>query len=201
MAEVELREAEVGDARAVVQVHLASFPAFFLSTLGPGFLRVFYESLSAVDNGILIVACVDDQVVGFVGGTSDQEGLYRSMLSERTFQFVRAAAVAGARHPSAIPRLLRARRRARGDFDYMQGASLMTLGVAPQHGRKGIGSLLVSAFSQRLRADGIEQFSLTTDAVGNEGTNRFYISLGFQLERELVTLEGRRLNEYVRASG
>lgn len=200
MNEIVLRPAERTDILQVVEVHLESFRGFFLSSLGPGFLRVFYESLCLVDQGILLVAVIDDEVVGFVGGATDQVGLYRAMLAKRKLQFIYAATVAAIRRPAAIRRLVRARRRAQGEIDYMPGASLMTLGVSPTHGRKGIGGRLVAAFSATLAETGVAQFSLTTDAIENDGVNHFYLSLGFTLERVLVTGEGRRLNEYVRST-
>ena len=38
--------------------------------------------------------------------------------------------------------------------------------------------------------------NLETDAEGNDGVNRFYVKNGFKLEREFITAEGRRMNEY-----
>lgn len=195
---IEVRPALGADVEAAVRVHLESFPGFFLTSLGTRFLTVFYDSLRAVDTGVLLVATSDDEVVGFVGGATDQAGLYRAMLISRRREFVTAAMAAAVRHPTAFPRLIRARARARGDFEYLPGASLMTLGVAPDHGRKGVGRALVEAFSETMIARGVERYSLTTDAVGNDSVNAFYRSLDFRLHRELKTREGRRLNEFVR---
>lgn len=196
---VTLRPAEHADTRAVVQTHLASFDGFFLSTLGPRFLRLFYEGMIDVESGVLIVAVDGNRIVGFVGGATEQIGFYGSLLKTRAIRFAFAAAVAGLRTPTAIPRLIRARQRSSGHADTPLGSCLMTLGVLPGQEGRGIGQSLVNEFESEISRIGERSYCLTTDADKNDRTNRFYESLGFVRTRVITTPEGRQLNEYRRS--
>lgn len=197
MSDTIYRTARKEDIPGIVAVHLASFDGFFLSSLGERFLREFYRGFIRVDEGVLSVAESSNTVVGFVGGTTDQVGFYRKLFAGRRLQFVLEAAIAAVRHPAAVPRLVRARRRSRGELETLPGACLMTLGVSPSCEGHGIGKSLVRTFAQTLGERGIESYSLTTDSENNDRANGFYRSLGLNLERVVTTAEGRKLNEYL----
>lgn len=194
-----VRSATSADVPMVVDTHLRSFEGFFLSSLGPRFLKTFYEGVLDVESGILLVAVRDGEVIGFVGGSTEQVGFYGELLRTRRAPFIRAAAGAALRHPATIRRLVRARRRASGDDQTPAGPCLMTLGVLPRAEGRGAGRQLVAAFERELRQRGANRVALTTDAVDNDRTNRFYTGLGFVLSRVIVTPEGRHLNEYTKA--
>ena len=51
-----IRDARPEDIPTVVAVHLASFPGFFLSFLGPKFLALLYEGLIADPQGLVMVS-------------------------------------------------------------------------------------------------------------------------------------------------
>jgi hypothetical protein len=53
----------------MVEVHLQSFPHFFLTFLGSAFLAQLYSGIIADPSGIALVAEKDGQIVGFVAGT------------------------------------------------------------------------------------------------------------------------------------
>ena len=73
----------------------------------------------------------------------------------------------------------------------------MSLAVEPARERHGLGQALVRSFCEELAARGADAVCLTTDRDGNEGVNRFYTRLGFDVSRTIVTPEGRTLNEYL----
>jgi ribosomal protein S18 acetylase RimI-like enzyme len=192
-----IRRAEERDLDAVTRVHLESFPGFFLSCLGPRFLRLLYQEILNSTDGVLIVAEDGGCVIGFAAGTTTQMGFYRSLLRRRAIGFAFAALPYALRRPIIVPRLLRALRRPAESAGSSAAACLMSLAVDPAAGGTGIGGRLVGAFCDELRARGSERVCLTTDAVGNDGVNRFYIRQGFCVAQRLTTPEGRALNEYV----
>lgn len=193
-----IRSAEPRDLDRITAVHLASFPGFFLSCLGPRFLRLLYAEILASEKGVLVVAEENGTVVGLAGGTTEQAGFYRSLLRRRLIGFALAALPAALRRPLIVPRLARALRRPAESGSASSAACLMSLAVDPGASRKGVGARLVTAFCDELRRRGSHDVCLTTDADGNEAVNRFYERNGFRIAQRLTTPEGRALNEYVR---
>jgi ribosomal protein S18 acetylase RimI-like enzyme len=191
-----IRPMRPDDVAAVVRIHLESFPGFFLSFLGPRFLRVLYETILADAEGRAFVAEEGSQIHGFVAGVIRQAGFYRRAIRTRALAFAWAAAGAVARRPSVVPRLVRALRRPAEVRDSAADACLMSVAVTPSAEGRGAGRQLVQAFCAAIDRAGAEAVSLTTDADGNDRTNAFYVRLGFGLAREYVTPEGRRMNEY-----
>ena len=195
---MSLREMSTADADSVVQVHLASFPGFFLSSLGPAFLRLFYKAVAEDATGIAVVAERDDAIVGFVCGSSRPGGFYRRLFRRQWWKFGAAAAGTLVRHPSRIAHLLGALRHRFDTADHggSRWAELMSLAVCPGAQALGIGRRLALRFLSLAREAGAERVTLTTDRVGNERVNRFYIRTGFTLTKSFVTHTGRDMNEY-----
>jgi ribosomal protein S18 acetylase RimI-like enzyme len=187
------------DVPAVVQIHLDSFPDFFLTFLGSAFLRLFYGELQQDPTGVALVATFDSgAIVGFVAGTTDQHTFYQRLAREKKWAFASAALGALGRRPAIAGRLLRALRRPRDSQDASAGACLMSLAVRPSIQTRGVGRKLVEAFCQTVAARGMKAICLVTDRENNDQVNRFYLGQGFRVNRTYVTREGRRMNEYLR---
>lgn len=184
----------IEDVDAVTAVHLAAFPGFFLSFLGPRFLRELYRAIVAHEESIAFVAVDGARVIGFVAG-SGSGGFYRSAARRRWFRFALASAGALLRKPSIAPRLLRALYAPPRTSS--EGALLMSLAVDPAIRRSGAGRLLTRAFVDRARERGASAVVLTTDRVGNDAVNAFYRDQGFSVAAEYVTPEGRAMYEYM----
>jgi len=182
---------------SVVDVHLASFQGFFLSSLGARFLREFYRSVLLDETHIAFVCLSSDRISGFAAGTTQPMGFYRRTLKNNWARFVRASILPVSRKPMMALRLLSRLGMAKGSvFDPGQ-ALLMSIAVAPNQQGKGIGKRLTSAFLQEAGSRGATSVVLTTDAVNNDSVNSFYLRAGFQLSRVFLTPEKRRMNEYV----
>lgn len=183
----------------VVALHRRSFPAngFFLSFLGPRFLRLYYEGIVGFPDAIGYVLVEEEKVVGLVCGTVGPSGFYRYLLRTRWWRFALAALGAALRKPAIVPRLVRAWRYPQETPISPECATLTSLAVDPDHMGRGIGAELVAAFLQGLlKHGGGRSVSLTTDRDGNDGVNAFYQAQGFRCTRSYITPEGRRMNEY-----
>ena len=192
-----IRKMDSADIPAVVQVHLNSFPDFFLTFLGGSFLRELYSATLADPAGIGFVVGEDKGVVGFVTGTSQPAGFYRRLLRQRWWRFAMTAVKPVVKRPSIVPRLLRAFSMP-GQATQQAGiGTLMSVAVSPKAQGQGIGQMLVRAFLEEAARRDLLQVDLTTDRDNNEVTNRFYQKLGFVCERTYSTPEGRAMNEYV----
>lgn len=185
------------DLDVVVDVHITSFPNFFLTFLGKGFLALLYEALLSGPEGIAIVASAKGSVVGFVAGVSDQLVFYRTLLKRKKWAFARASMSALFRNPGIAPRLIRALRRPAEAEQATTAACLLSIAVLPDFRGTGVGKRLVDEFSEALRREGGTAFCLITDRDDNESVNRFYKESGFRLARSFATREGRAMNEYV----
>ena len=181
------------DVAAVSAVHLAAFPTFFLTWLGPRFLRALYRTIVDDEHGIAFVATRGDQIVGFVAGTADK-GFYRR-ARRRWLHFAAAAVGALVRRPSMARRLIRALWSPPGITS--NAALLMSLAVDPCIAGTGVGTRLTETFVQRARERGAPAVALTTDGVGNDVVHEFYRRRGFTLAAGYVTAEGRAMNEYI----
>jgi len=183
---------------AAVEVHRHAFPGFFLSFLGPRFLREFYGSFLADAAGIgLVVEDDSGRVLGTVVGPLRPEGFFGRLVRRRWWALAAASLVSVLKRPSIAPRLLRALVY-RGDPPPGPPRSLLSsVCVSPRAQGKGIGAALVRAWLHEARTRGSTGCYLTADADDNESTNRFYQGLGWTLESSFVTPQGRRMHRYV----
>jgi ribosomal protein S18 acetylase RimI-like enzyme len=195
--DVTVRPMAEADVPVVVEIHLRTFPGFFLSFLGPRFLTLLYRSIRTAPDGVALVAA-RGPVVGFAAGVTSQRAFFRRLVREQWWRFALAAAGAALRRPSTVPRLLRALRRPAESAEAAADAALLSIGVLPELEGSGIGSRLIESFVAEIGRRGAEALSLTTDRDDNDRVNRFYERHGFHVQRSYVTPEGRAILEYVR---
>lgn len=192
-----LRPMKATDIAEVVSIHMQSFPGFFLTFLGRGFLRLLYQCLQEAEEGVTLVVEEHGQVLGFVAGVTQQRKFYQRLIRQHVFCFAWVATGAIIRRPGILGRLLRALGRPLDSQRSVAEAALMSIAVTPTSAGRGYGRLLVQAFTQQIRQRGLACYCLTTDSHQNERANRFYQDLGFTLMRSFATPEGRLMNEYL----
>ena len=192
-----LRNMFPSDVLAVTEVHLKSFPGFFLTVLGPTFLRNLYTAILEDPNGICFVATQNMKILGFVAGTAQPAGFYRRLLSRQWLHFAWSALPHAVQHPTIVPRLLRAFSMPAQVTQHAGRGTLMSIAVLPECQGSGIGQLLVCTFLNEAIQHGLRHVDLVTDRDNNEPTNKFYQRMGFVCDRSFVTPEGRAMNEYI----
>ena len=172
-----VRAGDRSDAPAAAHLHADRIADGFLSFLGPAFLTRLYRRVARAPGSFLLV--VDDGgagVVGFLAGSTDVRGLYRSFL-------LRDGLAAGL---AAAPRLLRGRRRALETLGHGsgagsgtgRGAELLAVAVAAGHEGEGIGTALVAAFLGEVAAAGGHEAYVVVGA-DNHGAVALYGRAGF----------------------
>lgn len=192
-----IREMRIEDLDKVVDIHLCAFPGFFLSFLGPRFLRLLYRGIIFYDAGIALIYDQDGKVVGFVAGAIAPSKLYKHLIRTHFFGFAWAALDAVLRNPLIIPRLLRAFLYPNKTSRLQNTATLMSIAVDPRIQGSGIGQQLVNAFLEKASQQGVNRVDLTTDRLNNDVVNSFYCKMGFSCQRVFTTPEGRQMNEYI----
>jgi GNAT superfamily N-acetyltransferase len=183
----------------VVAVHQAAFPGFFMTQLGPRFLKEYYRCVVECACGILLVETDRGAFLGFVAGFTDPSLFYKELRRRRVRLAIAAFASVAAR-PWRLPILIANYGRTREGAQPTSGASsaeLSSVAVLPSAGGRGVGSRLICEFIKVSKTAGASRIMLTTDAYNNESVNRFYKSLGFICARTFEARRGRWLNEYV----
>jgi ribosomal protein S18 acetylase RimI-like enzyme len=192
-----IRLMEVEYVPQVVKIHMKSFPGFFLTFLGDQFLSLYYSGICAAPEGIAYIYLDTAGVpAGFVAGTSDPRGFYSKLLRKDWIRFSFASLGAIFRRPLIVSRIARAVRHPSGNPAGKDVAGLYSIGVLPSLQGTGAGRKLTTAFLEEARRRGCSRVFLTTDRDGNAAANAFYRKMGFRLEREFATAEGRTMNEY-----
>jgi GNAT superfamily N-acetyltransferase len=184
------------DVSQVVGVHLASFPDFFLSFLGPRFLRLYYSGICSASESIAFVYLnAAGEPVGFIAGSANPQGFYSRLLKRDWLRFTSASLAAICRRPKAVRRIARAfvhpSKNPFGD----DVAGLFSIGVLPELQGTGAGKQLVLRFLEEARTKGCVKVFLATDRDNNDRVNTFYQNIGFAVRRQYETPEGRRMNE------
>ena len=181
----------------VVKVHMQSFLSFFLTFLGPRFLKEFYGSFIYDQQGIGFVAVENSRILGVIVGPLNPEGYFKRLLVRKWYAFCFASIGAVLRKPKIIKRLFRALFY-RGDAPQdAQRSLLSSIAVSPNAQGKGVGAALVQNWLEAVKSRGATGAFLTTDAHNSEKINSFYQKLGWKIESTYKTPEGRFMNRYI----
>ena len=187
-----------GAVSTIVDIHLRAFPSFFLSRMGAPVLNVFYRGFLNTDNVIALQAEKDGQVVGAAVGPINPEGFFAKLVRRNWFRFGLASLSFMARNPLEISRVLRALRY-RGSDQRASGALLSSIAVAPSCQGHGVGRKLLEAWEISVRRHGCTAAYLTTDAVENARTLKFYHEAGWMSGDSFSTPEGRLMKILIRS--
>lgn len=196
---IEIRELESASSdyiRTIAELHKKAFPTFFLTQLGLPFLRTLYTGYVEDKDSGIIVAKKGGKLVGFIAYSNDYPRFYKGLIKNHLVKFAFCSVGAVIRHPSFVKRLFGAFKKSESVVKEEKYVELASICVDPEIEGKGIGSELIGYLKSIVDFNTYVYINLETDADGNDGVNRFYVKNGFKLEREYVTVEGRKMNEY-----
>ncbi len=192
-----IRHMVISDITQVVTIHLTSFPGFFLSFLGHRFLVFYYSNICSASDGISFVYLDSaGNPAGFVAGATNPGKFYSRLLKQNWVRFSFASLSAICRKPTVIKRIARALFHPSQNPSGDEVAGLFSIGVLPELQGTGTGKELVQKFLKEANSKGCKRVFLTTDRDNNDKVNTFYQEQGFRIDRQYVTPEGRRMNEY-----
>ena len=181
---------------SIAELHKLAFPSFFLTQLGVPFLRTLYAGYMEDKDSGIIVAEDDKKLVGFVAYSKEYSRFYKGLIKNHLIKFAFCSIGAAIRHPSFIKRLLRAFSKSKSVIKEERYVELASICVDPRIKSHGVGSALIGYLKKIVDFNKYAYINLETDADDNDVVNKFYIKNGFELEREFITAEGRRMNEY-----
>ena len=171
---VVLRSGTEDDAAAAAALHSGQITEGFLTLLGAKFLRRLYRRVARTPGSFLLIAETGRTTVGFLAGSSDVAGLYRSFL----FRDGAAAAVAcGGRLLRSPGRVIETARHGAGGAG--EGAELLAVAVDPSARERGVGTLLVEGFLAEIGRRRQEAAHVVL-AADNEAAAALYRRAGFR---------------------
>jgi ribosomal protein S18 acetylase RimI-like enzyme len=183
-----LRTGTAADATAAAALHAGQIGEGFLALLGPAFLRRLYRRIVRSPGSFLLVVDDGATTVGFLAGSTDVTGLYRSFLAR---DGVATVLICGGHLVRAWRRVLETLRHGAGTAEsgIPRGAELLAIAVDPAVRRRGVGALLVHEFlaeTIRRRQDGAH----VVVGADNETAIALYRSAGFRTAQRFELHQG-----------
>lgn len=191
----ETREASANDIEQIIFIHMEAFPGFFLTSLGPAFLREIYNGFILYDKGKLFIAEREGEILGFAAGTVDPDEFFKQLRKRRWPAFLLKALPGLIKSPVFVIRKLWSAIRYSGDTPGSQsgGSLLSSLAVSPRAQRQGTGDALVAQFCRYSAAHQKTSVYAITDMDENREVIRFYEKLGFTIDAVITKQNNRRM--------
>ena len=195
-----VRTIEEADLNEVVQLHIKSFPDFFLTRLGKKFLHELYKDFFLDDSTIFKIVQHEGHIKGFVIGTLNPDELFKKMLFQNGHKFLFFAVKGLIKNPLFVSRKLLYALQYRGERPEKtkNAALLSSIGVDPEFAKNGYGTILIKAFCEEAFTKNADAVYLTTDLTRNDPVNNFYVKNGFQIESTFEKSKGRMMNRYIK---
>lgn len=168
------------DIETVVKVHNSAFKGFFLTELGPDFLKLYYHSVAKAHDGILIGAYHNDRLIGFCAACTECSGFNTRLIKRNIINFGIIGLKLLFTRPKALIRLSKNLTKKGADKDNGNYAELMSIAVDKEIQNSGAGKALIDCLEKFLVQRCVSRLSLTTDKLNNENTLAFYEKRGFR---------------------
>jgi ribosomal protein S18 acetylase RimI-like enzyme len=195
--EMKIREMNTSDLDAVVKIHQIAFDGFFLTRMGPMFLRAYYQTVLDFKDRIALVSQDDEagSITGFAVGFRNPHDFY-ALFRERRKRLIPTILLRLLLNPGLMPDIFRNIRRIE-DQAHQSVDAVELSSIAVGEAGKGIGGALLGAFVEKSCKMQALSLFLTTDAHGNDAVRTFYEERGFTFDA--IEMRGsRELCRYVR---
>lgn len=196
---IEIKRAQEKDIPEIVAIHVKAFPDFFLTTLGEGFLKLYYYSVLKSNDGVLIIGHVEGETTGFCAGTMLSAGFNMRLIKDNLISYSVQGIKLLFTHPVSIWHLFKNMTKENADVgDKGEYAELLSIGVDPTKQGGGVGKKMLLALEEEVAQRGGTKLSLTTDYKNNEKAVGFYHSLGYNEWYDFVTYPNRRMYRMIK---
>lgn len=187
------------DVSTIVQIHLDAFRGFFLTSLGPQFLRFYYTCFIRSKETVTMVAEEDSVIYGFSASTKECKGFNTRLIRNNIFSFGKLSLRMSLTAPKSLLRLaMNLSKKGDGVEDDEDYAELYSIAVSKAAQGKGVGKMLLTETEIEMKAEGVRRISLTTDLVNNDQAVGFYHSMGYETLYEFVTYPNRKMYRLIK---
>ncbi len=196
---MEIRVATHKDISSIVNIHQSAFDVFFLTSLGTRFLSFYYKAFVQSEDSVVLCAIEDEVVLGFSAATKQCKGFNSKIIKKNLLSFFGLSIKLLFTQPSALVRLAKnLTKKSEEVEDNEEYAELYSIGVRSEAQGKGIGKKLLNATEKKLKEEGVEKVSLTTDYYNNESAVAFYHSMGYSTLYEFATYPKRKMYRLIK---
>jgi ribosomal protein S18 acetylase RimI-like enzyme len=197
---INYRKSKVSDSNQIAEIHIKSFPNFFLTTLGYSFLKTYYRSCAKSKEAISICAINQDDknLLGFAVGCFNSAGFNKRLILSNLLEYSYRALLLLFTKPIALIRLYKNLSKNNDKGDKGNYAELLSIGVSPDQNGFGIGQQLLTKFENQVREKGINKVTLTTDADSNDSVLRFYKKSGYTVYYDFETFPNRKMLKLIK---
>ncbi len=181
--------AQSQDAPAIANIHKTEISGGFLSSLPEAFLEKFYEAIILSPVSFCVVAKENNQVVGFVAGTTDISTFYRYFFTHYFFQsfFI------------VLPKLFSSFKKIAETLLYptkekaLPKAELLTIAVKKEFQGRGIAGQMFKEFTAEMRKRNIKEFKVLVGANLPQAIH-FYEKNGFRFVKN-TSVHGKAVSK------
>jgi ribosomal protein S18 acetylase RimI-like enzyme len=192
---MNIRKANKKDIKSIVEIHMARFSSFFLTSLGKNFLKTFYKAFLK-NPGVLLVLIDEGEIKGFAAGSRDNRGFFKKLLLNNISEFVFSGIQILITKPSALKRIaLNASKSEKNNLIFAELLSIATLS-----NKKGYGKILLLEFEKEITRENIENLpiSLTTDYHDNDKAVQFYKDCGYEVQEVFESYQHRKMYRFLK---
>ncbi len=196
---MEITTAQPSDIPQIVDIHLRAFEGFFLTSLGPHFLRLYYDSVRSYQGGVLLKCVNQGKTIGFCAAALHSAGFNKHLVKHRLPDYILMGARLVFTRPQALWRLFLNFSKEDADHgDTGDYAELLSIGVDPDVQRSGAGKQLLQALEKEVESRNGKKLSLTTDYYDNDKAIGFYRALGYHEWYDFITYPQRRMYRMIK---
>lgn len=183
----------------IVDLHLESFPSFFLTSLGNKFLVIFYNACLNNQHCVSVKVVDEKQmIVGFAIGTDVSNGFYKQIILSELLSFINISFGILFSRPKALFRLIKNLQKSSSVEDRGDYPELLSIAVRGHSKGMGIGDLLLTNFESELVRRGFNRVTLTTDYYHNERAIKFYLKNGYKVLNNFNAYPKRKMLKLIK---
>jgi ribosomal protein S18 acetylase RimI-like enzyme len=195
----KITEGKTHHVDQIVRVHLSAFPGFFLSGLGPFFLKVYYRSIIRSKDGIsLVLLDLSENVIGICVGSEQSRGFHTRLIKSNLLEYFIAGLTIILVNPGGIIRLIRNLEKKSSSTDSGAYSEVLSIAVNPEYKSMGLGNNLLATFEKVAMNKGARQVSLTTDYYDNDKVKDFYIKCGYTVMATFYAYPKRKMYRFIK---
>jgi len=196
---MEIIKARKQNIESIAEIHIAAFHGFFLTSLGKGFLKLYYScGLKSKESIFLCALDEGGGIAGFCFGTKLSNGFHKRLIINNLFSFALFGIKLFLSRPKAILRLMVNLEKKVSDKDDGNYAELLSIAVSPNTSQKGIGKALLKAFEEEVKTNNSKRIALTTDLYDNYAVVSFYQNAGYIRFSEFTAFPDRKMLKFIK---